>query len=356
MYYVGVNYTPIAYTIPNGLQSVNGSSSTGGCQPEACIMMPYGASNINVCDCPGTAPVNGTLIDGVIPSIDISQHEWASELFVVNRNGQDSLMIGFEFSHPFFLRYVEVVYLDCPVWGIGSYAVNVYSSYVFPAFVTAASTNIGIFPLAEDIVQSCSSLRTISIPLQPTISVVFYFIEFTFGGSSIRPINWLHMAEIRFSDMSPTIMMPTTLSKVNCKYYDYSFIHVAILYIVSSTSTTSIATTVTALQLEATTTTVSSHGTKSAEDDMISTTLLITVNVTTTERPSQNIVSTMAPTKINISHTISGISLVIKIEQTTLLCFSCSRSSPCVCGYLGGSLCCSNLTDSNHNRAIHQKR
>ena len=80
---------PIAYTLPNGLQSVNGSSSTGGCQPEGCVMF-FG------CGCTGNTPVSGVLIDGVIPSIDITQcGTWASELFVVNRsrNEQDSFMI-----------------------------------------------------------------------------------------------------------------------------------------------------------------------------------------------------------------------------------------------------------------------
>ena len=216
--HTGVYFQPTVFTFPTGLQSVNGSSSTGGCQPESCVMMPIGGSNIDGCDCPGNPQVSGILIDGVIPSIDTTQHgTWASELFVVNRNGQDSFMVGFEFSNSFFLRHVEIVYLDCPIWGIGSSAVNVYSSNLFPTFVTAASTNIGMLSLAENIDQGCSSLRTISIPLQPTISKEFYFIEFTFSGSSIRPINWLHLAEIRFSDVTPT-SIPTTTG-MSCHEY-----------------------------------------------------------------------------------------------------------------------------------------
>ena len=173
--------------------------------------MPLSGTTINGCDCPGTASVSGVLIDGVIPSIDTTQRgTWASELFVVNRNGQDSFTIGFQFSSSFLLRRVEVIYLDCPVWGIGSSAVNVYSSNLFPAFLTAASTNIGTLSLAENTDQNCSSLRTISIPLQPTIASLMYFVEFTFGGSSIWPISWLHLAEIRFSDVSPTTGIPTT--------------------------------------------------------------------------------------------------------------------------------------------------
>ena len=103
------------------------------------------------CDCPGSTPVNGFLVDGVIPSsIDTTQQGWASELFVVNRNGQDSFMIGFEFSDTVPLAYVEIVQFDFPVWGIGTSAVNVYSSNLFPAFVTDASANIGQISLTEN--------------------------------------------------------------------------------------------------------------------------------------------------------------------------------------------------------------
>ena len=203
-------FQPIAYTFPNGLQSVNGSSSTGGCQPESCVMMPISSTAINGCDCPGNTPVSGILIDGVISSINTQRGTWANELFTVNRNGQDSFMIGFQFSNRFFRRHVEVVYLDCPIWGIGLSVINVYSSHLFPTFSTAASTNIGMLSLAEITDHSCTSLRTVSIPLQPpTVSTNLYFIEFIFGGSSVHPINWLHLAEIRFSDMAPTANIPT---------------------------------------------------------------------------------------------------------------------------------------------------
>lgn len=210
----GAFFQPSAYTLPDGLQSVNGSSSTGGCQPESCVMMPISGTAINGCDCPGITPASGILIDGVIPRIDTIQHgTWASKLFVVNRTEQNSFMIGFQFSNIFLLRHVEVVYLSCQLWSTGFSTVNIYSSYSFPDFSTAASTNIAMFSLANDTDQNCTSLRIISIPLQPTLSTESYFIEFIPRGSSARPINWLHLAEINFSDVAPTTVMPTTLSK-----------------------------------------------------------------------------------------------------------------------------------------------
>ena len=156
---------------------------------------------------------NGSLNDGLIPNIDTTQQRWARELFTVNhsKNGQNSFVIGFQFSSPFILRNVEVAYLDCPVWGIGLLVINVYSSHHYPAFLTAASTNIGMLSLAETTDQSCTSLRTVSIPLQAILFTEIYFVEFTSGGSSVQPINWLHLAEIRFGDVAP--IMVTTLGK-----------------------------------------------------------------------------------------------------------------------------------------------
>ena len=199
---VGTLFQPIAHTLPDGLRSVNGSNIAGGCQ-ESCVMMPISGTSINGCNCPGTTPASGVLIDGDIPSIDTTQRgTWASGLFVVNRNGQDLFVIGFQFTSSFMLRELEVTYFDCPTWGAGVTTINVYSSFGFPTFLTAASTNIGVLSLVGNAAQGCTSLRTISIPVQSTESSNIYFIEFSFaGGSSINTLNWLHLGEIRFSDV-----------------------------------------------------------------------------------------------------------------------------------------------------------
>jgi hypothetical protein len=210
---VGAYFSPAAYTFPDGLQSVNGSSSTGGCQPENCVVRPIGSSTINGCDCPGTGPVSGVLIDGVIPSIDTTQQGWARELFTVNRNGQDSIMIGFDFLSEFYLRGIEIVLFHCPILGIGITGVKVYSSHLFPAFIDAAASSLVTYNFAPS--DNCQSLSTLSIPVQPPISPFdFYFIEYLFtGGSSVHQLNWLYLGEIRFSDETPT-MIPTTMTEI----------------------------------------------------------------------------------------------------------------------------------------------
>ncbi|MCG8621170.1 MAG: hypothetical protein MJE68_04075, partial [Proteobacteria bacterium] len=206
---LGIYFQPVAYTLPDGLQSVNGSSSTGGCQPESCVMMPISSTTINGCDCPGSAPVNGTLIDGVIPSIDTTQQGWASELFTVNRNGQDSIMIGFQFSSEFYLREIEIVLFQCPILGLGITGVNIYSSFLFPAFISTASTLLVTHSSPPS--DNCQLLSAISIPVQPLMAPSSnYFIEFLFtGGSSVHQFNWLYLGEIRLSDEIPALNNPT---------------------------------------------------------------------------------------------------------------------------------------------------
>ena len=184
---------------------MDGSSSTGGCQPESCVMMPISDTVINGCDCPGTGAVNGTLIDGVIPmSIDTTQQGWASELFTVNRNGQDSIMIGFWFLSEFHLRGIEIMLFYCPILGIGITGVKVFSSFSFPQFINSASSLLvtNNSPPSDN----CQSLSTISFPIQPSMEASeIYFFEFLFtGGSSVHQLNWLHLAEIRFSDATFT--------------------------------------------------------------------------------------------------------------------------------------------------------
>ena len=171
-------------------------------------------SAVNGCDCPGTNPANGVLIDGVIPSIDTTQHgTWASELFIVNRNEQDSFMIGFEFRDDINIKRIEVAYLDCQIWGTGTSAIEVYSSYVFPEFIQGASNRIGELSLINDIVQSCISFTTVIIPTRSMDSSNFY-VKFSFTGvSSVRPLNWLHLAEIRFSDEENPSTLTTTTTR-----------------------------------------------------------------------------------------------------------------------------------------------
>ena len=123
-------------------------------------------------------------------------------------------MIGFQFNTDIHLRGVEVTYLDCQIWGTGASVINVYSSHVFPTFYSSASTHLGVLSLVGDTVQSCTSLKTVSIPTQSMEASSLIFIEFSFvGGSSVHPLDWLHLAEIRFSDVELPSITTTTITE-----------------------------------------------------------------------------------------------------------------------------------------------
>jgi hypothetical protein len=92
MLFKGAFLTPTAYTL-DGIIAVNGSSATGGC-PTPCVGV---SSGITTCDCVTIREsITGVLIDGVIPTINISVIIWASPLFTV-RGSADTVILGFRF-------------------------------------------------------------------------------------------------------------------------------------------------------------------------------------------------------------------------------------------------------------------
>ena len=64
---------------------MNGSDATGGCL-QACVQTS------TYCDCTGTTGAGtftGVIIDGVVPTIDTSQMNWATQLLTVRDNAQN---------------------------------------------------------------------------------------------------------------------------------------------------------------------------------------------------------------------------------------------------------------------------
>ena len=70
------------------------------------------------------------LTDCVIPSLGGFQSNWTAGLFTVNRSGQSSFHIGFDFSRPVNFTRVELDLFNCPEWGIAAQTITVYE-YTF---------------------------------------------------------------------------------------------------------------------------------------------------------------------------------------------------------------------------------
>ena len=194
---------------------MNGSNANGDC-PTECVVL---ASGINACNCTDStlgdeAITTSVLIDGVIPTIDTSERSsanefvWAAPLLTV-RASTGSVTLGFRFQTPVMLCEVELYVFYCPAWGIGAEDIIVSNGATFPQFI--AFFSIGRVFLTHDI-QNCTSLTRVSIPLQMATSTSSYFIEFN---SVSGTIEWVHIAEVRFSDQCDSTTMPPTDSTTN---------------------------------------------------------------------------------------------------------------------------------------------
>ena len=200
--------TPTAYT----LIAVNGSSANGGCL-SPCVGV---VSGITTCDCGahsifGEEAITGVLIDG-IPTIDILMRgtagdvTWAAPLFTV-RGSTDTVTLRFRFPASVVLYEVELYLFHCPAWGIGAERIVINNGASFPQFIRVFNS-IGTMTLTNDLL-NCASLTRVSIPLQMARSTASYFIEFSNPSGDL--IEWVHIAEVRFSDQPiTTTTMETT--------------------------------------------------------------------------------------------------------------------------------------------------
>ena len=202
---LGVFLTPDAYTLP-GVMAVNGYNANGDC-PTECVVLASGISTCNCTDSPlgHEAITASVLIDGVVPTIDTSERNgsvWAAPLLTV-RASTGSVTLGFRFQNRVVLCEVELYVFHCPAWGIGAEDIIIHNGATFPQFITG---NRGRVPLTDDM-QNCTSLTRVFIPLQMATSTSSYFIEID---SVSGRIEWVHIAEVRFSDRCNLTTMATT--------------------------------------------------------------------------------------------------------------------------------------------------
>ncbi len=144
------------------------------------------ASSERFCDCTGQlSHTNGTLIDGIIPTFDVSQRgTWASQLYTVNGT-LNSCTVSFRFPQSFMLKEVELNIFLCHLWNMPNEAltINVFRSIKFPA--SLQDSLLGNVTLHENM-SNCLSSTNITINLSPVKSSRMYIIEFvnsrTIGG------------------------------------------------------------------------------------------------------------------------------------------------------------------------------
>ncbi len=188
---IGVTISSTSFTL-TGVSSINGSDPNAGC-PSVCRMTD--SSSERFCDCTRQlSHTNGTLIDGIIPTFDVSQRgTWASQLYTADVTAT-SYAIGFRFYSSFMLQEVELSIFLCSAWFIprSSLTINIHSSIVFPGFTS--TTPIGSTTLTSD--SNCISLESIYIRTASTRANTIYFIEFT----NTATIGGIYIGEVIFRD------------------------------------------------------------------------------------------------------------------------------------------------------------
>ena len=200
----GAFITPTAYTL-SGVMAVNGSSANGGC-PSPCVGV---VSGITTCDCGthstiGEDAITGVLIDG-ITEIG-TEPVWAAPLFTV-KGSTNTVILGFRFPASVVLHEVKLYLFHCPAWGIGAERIVIHNGASF----TEVFDSIGSVNLTSD-PENCTSLTRVSVPLQMTRSTASYFIEFSNPSGDL--IEWVHIAEVRFSDQPITTATPLAVGLI----------------------------------------------------------------------------------------------------------------------------------------------
>ena len=203
----------IAHTVPSGLQAVNGSVDHGNCAD-----MNRQSNGLSVCEDPNAIgfsninPTKSVLVDSVIPTLNVSDDNWAEGFFTVRRNNRTTIELGFELDTNNIITRVEVESLECPDRGIGTSTVSLFGmedpgGFLFPPFGGTITLLDTVTPEAT----SCSvQTHTLCIPMgeQP---YRYYYLVFTFSNSDI---DWLFLAEVRFlvnsSTPTTTTVIPTT--------------------------------------------------------------------------------------------------------------------------------------------------
>ena len=168
---------PNRHTFPDGLQSVNGSDHSGQCS-----RVIHGP----IC---GELDVGGKsdLTDHDIPSLGGFQGNWAAGLFTVNRSGQSSFHIGFEFSRPVNFTRVELDLFNCPEWGIAAQTITVYEYTHGILMFDPRLQSQTLGHTIANVTISCTSIVRVVIPLvlpqNPAPSCV---IDFTFDNLNMQ--------------------------------------------------------------------------------------------------------------------------------------------------------------------------
>ena len=204
---------------------MNGSRVDGGCEVN---------TKMRLC---GTGKMS-FLINDIIPVLNITDPNWASELVTVRKNSGtaaipfDHVVLTFVFQKRQLVKSVKLNLFKCRQWGIGAPNITVYGAISVLTFDFDSSYH-SIISLAQsqDVQSSCDSLVPVTIPLQTGKHYQIWYIVVSF--ETQPAIDWVHVGEVQFFGTSTTpppstSTEPTPSKSLYIQYvlnYEYSIIY-----------------------------------------------------------------------------------------------------------------------------------
>ena len=191
--------------VPQGIESVNGSTMNMGCPTELENINSTNRSCGALCD-----PSASYMVDGESPTLNMSTSNWASHLVTVRKNlpihgrlSYDHVLLTFVFDTLVVPSSVELDFVHCPEWNIDAPGIDVYSDNDTDRDFDVTKLLLrGTWPPVSDRVYetSCDSLSTVQIPLTKPTFHFRWFIVVSFTND--EDIEWVHIGEIRFLNVS----------------------------------------------------------------------------------------------------------------------------------------------------------
>ena len=190
----GVEGVPFQ-VLPQGIESVNGSSETMGCTSPLVVR-----DGVMVCDCISSS----FLVDGISPNINTSDNDWAAQLVTVRRNEGNAdipfpyVLMTFGFDTAVSPTGIEIDFFHCPAWGIAAPRIGVYFNEEYNFTIRTISTDhdaINLpFKAVTTTVSDCDYLSTVMVSPDPGPYHIFHILV-TFD---TEPIDWVYVGEVRF--------------------------------------------------------------------------------------------------------------------------------------------------------------
>ena len=178
--------------LPQGIESVNGSSETMGCTSPLVVR-----EGVMVCDCTSSS----FLVDGVSPNINTSDNDWAAQLVTVRRNEEGNadipfshVLLTFGFDTAVSPTGIEIYFFHCPDLGIGAPHIAVYYNEEYNLTLRTVGTDLP-FKSVTTTVSDCDSLSTVMVsPDQGSSYHIFHILV----DITAEPFDWVYVGEVRF--------------------------------------------------------------------------------------------------------------------------------------------------------------